>query len=110
MALSRIVHYDREGGTVTYWCRDHLSRKCKQETVNRETFIRRMVRHILPKGFQRIRNYGLQATCKLKKVCRQLAVTLKGGGAVTPRGGLSPAELPGSYVTHASLLTNWWAR
>ena len=78
MALSRIVRYERAGRRVTYWYRDHLSRKRKQETVSRETFIGRLVQHILPKGFQRIRYYGLQAICKLKKVGRQLAVALKG--------------------------------
>jgi len=31
-----------------------------------------MVQHILPKGFQRIRYYGLQASCILKKVRAQL--------------------------------------
>jgi hypothetical protein len=31
-----------------------------------------MVQHILPKGFQRIRSYGLQASCTLKKVRAQL--------------------------------------
>jgi len=38
------------------------------ETVSRETFIGRMVQHILPKGFHRIRYYGLQATCVRKQV------------------------------------------
>jgi len=52
MALSRILAYDRAQGTVTYWYRDHLSEgKRKVETVDRTTFIGRMVQHILPKGF-----------------------------------------------------------
>ncbi len=68
MALSRIIRYDRERGDVTYWYQDHRSRGKKTETVGRETFIGRMVQHILPQGFQRIRYYGLQATCTLKKV------------------------------------------
>jgi len=56
LALSRSVAYDRECGTVTYWYRDHLRQGKKTvETVSRETFIGRMVQHILPKGFQRIR-------------------------------------------------------
>jgi hypothetical protein len=79
MALSRIVAYDRARGTVTYWYRDHLKRgKKTTETVSRETFIGRMVQHILPKGFQRIRYYGLQATCILKKVRAQLMQLLHG--------------------------------
>src|SRR5215210_2241172 len=73
MALSRIVAYDQAQGTVTYWYRDHLHQGHKMvETVSRETFIGRMVQHILPKGFQRIRYYGLQATCMLKKLRAQL--------------------------------------
>lgn len=73
LALSRMVAYDRAQGTVTYWYRDHLSQGKKTiETVSRERFIGRMVQHILPKGFQRIRYYGLQATCTLKKVREQL--------------------------------------
>lgn len=78
VALSRILNYDRAQGEVTYWYRDHLSRGRKTETVSREKFIGRMVQHILPKGFQRIRYYGLQATCTLKKVREQLAVALQG--------------------------------
>ncbi len=78
MALSRIVRYESEQGRVTYWYRDHVSRKKKQETVSRETFIGRMAQHILPKGFQRIRYYGIQATCKLRKERQQITVALKG--------------------------------
>jgi hypothetical protein len=78
MALSRIVAYDRARGTVTYWYRDHLSQGKKiTQTVSRETFIGRMVQHILPKGFQRIRYYGLQASCTLKKVRAQLLQLLE---------------------------------
>ena len=56
MALSRIVAYDREHGTVTYWYRDHQrGGQRTEESVSRATFIGRMLQHILPKGFQRIR-------------------------------------------------------
>jgi Putative transposase/Transposase zinc-binding domain len=77
MALSRIVGYDREHSMVTYWYRDHQrGGQRTEETVSRETFIGRMVQHILPKGFQPIRYYGLQATCILKQVREQLALVL----------------------------------
>jgi len=53
MALSRILAYDRERASVTYWYRDHLSHgKRTVETVDRSTFIGRMVQHILPKGWR----------------------------------------------------------
>jgi len=79
MAPSRIVTYDRTQGTVTYWYRDHLSEgKRKVETVDCTTFIGRMVQHILPKGFQRIRYYGLQATCIWAKMRQKVLAALQG--------------------------------
>jgi hypothetical protein len=79
MALSRILAYDRAQGRVTYWYRDHLSQgKRTVETVDRTTFIGRMVQHILPKGFQRIRYYGLQATCILAKIRQKVVAAVQG--------------------------------
>src|SRR5256885_10232533 len=49
-------HYPQAGGTRP------------EEEVSALTFIGRMVQHILPKGFHRIRYDGLHATCKAKKV------------------------------------------
>jgi hypothetical protein len=60
ISLKRILNYD--GKSVTYRYEDHKSEQQKIETVPAETFIGRMVQHIFPKGFQRIRYYGLQAT------------------------------------------------
>ncbi len=77
MSLSRIISYERESGKVKYWYEDH--QKGRQEVeVSRKQFIGRMVQHILPKGFKRVRYYGLQATCKLKKVAVILKEALKG--------------------------------
>jgi len=49
----RISQYD--GDNVTYHYKDHKSKQRKTETVSAETFIGRMIQHLLPKGFQRIR-------------------------------------------------------
>jgi len=93
MGLSRIIKYDRVRGEVTYWYKDHLSHGKKTTvTVDRETFIGRMVQHILPKGFQRIRYYGLQATCKLKKVREQLKVALQGAAQLVMDEVLKPVK------------------
>ncbi|WP_394332141.1 transposase [Piscirickettsia litoralis] len=40
----------------------------EHETIDAVTFIGRMVQHIFPKGFQRVRYFGLQATASFKKV------------------------------------------
>jgi len=65
IAVRRIVRYD--GQKVTYWYRDHETKRKKFETVDVFTFIGRMVQHIFPKGFQRVRYFGLQATKTFKK-------------------------------------------
>lgn len=66
ISLRRILSYD--GQRVVYWYKDHKSGKRKKADVPALIFIGRMVQHILPKGFHRIRYYGLQAACKAKKV------------------------------------------
>ena len=65
IAVRRIIGYT--GQEVTYWYKDHQTKKQEVVTVNVMTFIGRMVQHILPKGFQRLRYYGLQATKTFKK-------------------------------------------
>jgi hypothetical protein len=65
IAVRRIINYN--GRTVTYWYKDHETKSKKVETVDVDVFIGRMVQHIMPKGFQRVRYYGLQATKTFKK-------------------------------------------
>jgi hypothetical protein len=77
IALSRIIEYDREKGVVKYWYRDHRTKGKQVMELTREYFIGRMVQHILPKGFKRVRYYGLQATCKAKKVAEILKKAVK---------------------------------
>lgn len=66
MAVRRIEHYD--GERVTYHYRSHRTERVERETIDVQTFIGRMVQHVLPKGFQRIRYYGVQATKTFAKV------------------------------------------
>jgi len=65
ISIRRIIEYT--GEKVTYYYNDHKTNAKKVETVDIMTFMGRMVQHILPKGFQRMRYYGLQATKTLKK-------------------------------------------
>jgi Putative transposase len=66
ISLRRILSYD--GQRVRYWYNDHKTKHRQEEEVSALTFIGRMVHHILPKGFHRMRYSGLHATCKAKKV------------------------------------------
>jgi len=66
ISVRRIDAYD--GVRVTYHYRSHRTDRMEHETVPVDTFIGRMVQHALPKGFQRIRYYGVQATKTFAKV------------------------------------------
>ena len=65
IAIRRIIDYD--GSKVIYWYKDHKTKSRQVETVPVDVFIGRMVQHILQRGFQRVRYYGLQATRTFKK-------------------------------------------
>jgi hypothetical protein len=60
ISLRRIDRYD--GHHVPDHYRSHKSERVEHETVAVYTFIGRMIQHVFPKGFQRIRYYGVQAT------------------------------------------------
>ena len=66
ISVRRIDRYD--GERVTYHYRSHRTERVEYETVGVETFIGRMIQHTMPKGFKRIRYYGVQATKTFAKV------------------------------------------
>ena len=66
IAVRRIDRYD--GERVTYHYRSHRTDRMEHETVPVATLIGRMVQHTTPKGFKRIRYYGVQATKTFAKV------------------------------------------
>ena len=66
IAVRRMDRYD--GERVTYHYRSHRTERVEHETVDVITFIGRMVQHTMPKGFKRIRYYGVQATKTFAKV------------------------------------------
>ena len=57
----------------TYHYRSHRTERVERETVDVDTFIGRMVQHTVPKGFKRIRYYGMQAT----KTCAKMKVVIQ---------------------------------
>ena len=62
-----------EDGNVTLAYKDRDRGQTKQTTIDAVKFIRRFLLHVLPKGFMRIRHYGLFANrCKRENVRRCL--------------------------------------
>jgi hypothetical protein len=79
ISLRRIDRYD--GHQVTYHYRSHKSEQVERETVEVYTFIGRMIQHVFPKGFQRIRYYGVQATktfAKIKHMIQEALAKVQG--------------------------------
>ena len=66
ISLRRIDYYN--GGMVGYHYRSHKTDRVERERVDVYTFIGRMIQHVFPKGFKRIRYYGVQATKTFEKV------------------------------------------
>ena len=63
---ARIEHVD--DSRVTFRARDYRTMEQHSITLTHEEFIRRFLQHVLPKGFQKIRYYGLLTNSKKKKL------------------------------------------
>ena len=79
ISVRRMVSYDGKG--VKYWYQDHKSGRRKMEEVDVFRFIGRMVQHILPKGMQRVRYYGLHAVAVYRKIYKKLRSILPADAA-----------------------------
>ena len=84
ISVRRMENYD--GQTVRYWYRDHKTKNIEHITLPVLTFIGRMVQHILPKGFQRIRYYGLHGNVRYEKMRELLAQILPNDTPLDPLG------------------------
>jgi len=93
---SRIVKL--EDGAVTFRYKDYAdSRKEKYLTLPAEEFLRRFVQHVLPKGFTKIRHYGLLASRQRKKrlaLSRELLDALLVFALLPATKKVEPAERP----------------
>jgi len=74
ISIHRIERYD--GTTVRYWYRDHKTGQIEHITLPVLRFIGRMVQHILPKDFQRIRYFGLHCNFHYEKARQKIAQAL----------------------------------
>jgi hypothetical protein len=65
MSNQRIKRIDEEQRTVTFDWKDYKDGgQTKEMTMGAATFLRAFIRHMVPKGFRRIRYYGLLAGAK----------------------------------------------
>ena len=106
VALSNSRLLKLEQGRVTFRYKDYAdAHQCKTMTLEAVEFLRRFLEHVLPKGFMKIRHYGLWASrhraAKLHR-SRQLLMVLNLAAALAcaeralPRDAIriDPARLP----------------
>jgi hypothetical protein len=84
ISVRRLEEYD--GQEVRYWYKDHKTRAIQHATLPVLRFIGRMVQHVLPKGFQRIRYFGLHSHPRYQQAREQLAGVLPASKSLDPRG------------------------
>jgi hypothetical protein len=89
IANSRLIAYDHNG--VSFKCKDYRVEgptRDKSMTLPTQEFIRRFLIHVLPKGFHRIRHYGLFASgdrvANLERARQLLAAPSRSKNPETP--------------------------
>jgi len=79
-----------QGGRVTFTYRDSASGAERECTLKVEEFIRRFLQHVLPKGFVKVRYYGLFNGRKRRRLARARRIL---GGAGLPARASSTRRL-----------------
>jgi len=80
VAISNNRLQTMDANTVTFKYRDRETKKDKVITLSGVEFVRRFLMHVLPKGFVKIRHYGILANRNKKtklKLCRKLTRSTK---------------------------------
>ncbi len=84
ISVRRLEQYD--GQQVRYWYEDHKTKTIQHITLPVLRFIGRMAQHILTKGFQRIRYFGLHCHLHYQQHREHLASLLPNSTPSDPRG------------------------
>ena len=89
----QIVAVDRSAGTVTFRYQDGKTKLAAYRTLAVVEFVRLLLRHVLPKGYRRVRDFGfLHSNAKRLLILLQwvLKVVIQAAAARTPRPFLCP--------------------
>jgi hypothetical protein len=93
VALSNQRLVKLEDGRVTFRYKDYAEAgKEKRLTLSAEEFLRRFVQHVLPKGFMKIRHYGLLSSRQREARLRQARKLLLANAALQASAKIESAE------------------
>jgi hypothetical protein len=90
---SRLIRHDETGVTFRY--KDYRRAGADRQqvmTLSADEFIRRFLLHVLPKGFHRIRHYGLLAGATRKVRLSEIRYLLRMAPALTDDAALDPPD------------------
>jgi Putative transposase/Transposase zinc-binding domain len=95
VAISNSRLLELRDGRVTFRYKDYAdAHRPKRMTLSAEEFLRRFVQHVLPKGFVKIRHYGLLANAQRTErlaLCRRLLLVANVAASV-PNPDTAPIE------------------
>jgi hypothetical protein len=95
VAISNARLLDMREGRVTLRYKDYAdAHRPKAMTLDADEFLRRFVQHVLPKGFVKVRHYGLLANAQREarlRVCRRLLLVAN-VAPVVPASPAAPVE------------------
>jgi hypothetical protein len=105
ISLKRLLQYSPENGEVVYCYKSHSSGKQETEKISSIDFIGRMMQQLLPKGFQKIRYYGLQSNQYRSRLRAKVCVAL-GKLELIQERAVAPVRI--ARMSYQSLVEIWW--
>lgn len=104
IAISNHRITDVSDGKVTFWWKDYAdASKKKLMTLEATEFLRRFLLHVLPKGYVRIRHYGL---CAPRNVGTKLVTARR----LLAEAGAAIVSNPDNEATELGDPKPWWER
>jgi len=94
IAISNSRLESLEGGQVTFRYRDNRTQQIKHLQLTAEEFVRRWLQHVLPKGFAKVRHYGLDSSACAERRAAALALLQANQGSAPQSAAPAPPAPP----------------
>lgn len=92
-----------ENGQVTFRYRDSKTKLTRRCTLTSDEFIARFLQHVLPRGFTKVRHYGLLSSASSRKLARVHTILAAASGVVDSRqAATEPPAASGQAATDSS--------
>jgi hypothetical protein len=97
--IRRVEVYDDGSGQVTFMVKPSKQPNYRPMMVSAEEFIRRLLQHVLPSGFQKVRHFGfMHARSKVSRTWLAMLVTVTLNMVYTLEVGVDLASQPKAVV------------